>query len=271
MNVLQSKHLRRIFVSPVRDASRRESQDSLLVLPWAMARGLVILGAVGFGEGLVYCRHGLGGDQGRSGNTKSSRDVDGKTKLTLPGRISIWLPAKISGRCLSISRDGLARAGTWLCRGARSSAGTSCPDPPWRATSMSQLGGGLERWATHLSQTGVFRGPDRPNIVETIGVSVTKAEQRLLALSTCQCSHSDEGRTSSGRRLLAGCPGGLEPPSSPAATKDTSMRGPGGSVLSQYHYLGFSFNSTARQTTTANSQPAYKRHKVTQRKQQLNE
>lgn len=126
-------------------------------------------------------------------DTNSSRDVDGKTKLTLPGRISIWLPAKISGRCLSISRDGLARAGTWLCRGARSSAGTSCPDPPWRATSMSQLGGGLERWATHLSQTGVFRGPDRPNIVETIGVSVTKAEQRLLALSTCQCSHSDEG------------------------------------------------------------------------------
>lgn len=50
----------------------------------------------------------------------------------------------------------------------RSSAGgNSCLDPPWRATSMSQLGGGLQRWATHLSQTGVFRGPDRPNIVET--------------------------------------------------------------------------------------------------------
>lgn len=65
--------------------------------------------------------------------------------------------------------------------------------PTMRATSMSQLGGGLERWATHLSQTGMFRGPDRPNIVETIGVSVTKAEQRLLALSTCQCSHFDEG------------------------------------------------------------------------------
>lgn len=213
-----------------------------------MARRLVILGAVGFGEGLVYCRHCLGGDQGRSGNTVSSRDVDGKTELTVPGRISIWLPAKISGRWLSISRDGLARAGPWLCRGARSSAGgTSCPDPPWRATSMSQLGGGLERWATHLSQTGVFRGPDRPNIVETIGVSVTKAEQRLLALSTCQCSDLAEGEgggsSCSGCRLLAGCPGGLEPPSSPAATKDTRTRGLGGSVLSQYHYLTLSFNS----------------------------
>lgn len=110
----------------------------------------------------------------------------------------LWLPAKISGRCLSISRDGLARAGTWLCRGARSSAG----GPPVRTHHGGQLRcrnlavgwrGGLERWATHLSQTGVFRGPDRPNIVETIGVSVTKAEQRLLALSTCQCSHFDEG------------------------------------------------------------------------------
>lgn len=100
------------------------------------------------------------GGHGLPANGNSSRDVDGKTELTVPGRISIWLPAKISGRCLSISRDGLAKAGPWPCRGAGSSAGdTSCPDPPWRATSMSQLGGGLERWATQLSQTGVFRGP----------------------------------------------------------------------------------------------------------------
>lgn len=66
-------------------------------------------------------------------------------------------------------------------------------DPHWRATSMSQLGGGLKRWATHLSQTGVFRGPDRPNIVETIGVSVTRADTGLLALSTCQGSQIAEG------------------------------------------------------------------------------
>lgn len=52
-----------------------------------------------------------GGDQGWPGNGNSSRDVGGRTKLAVPGRISIWLPAKISGRCLSISRDGLARAG----------------------------------------------------------------------------------------------------------------------------------------------------------------
>lgn len=98
---------------------------------------------------------------------------------------------------------------------------------------MSQLGGGLKRWATHLSQTGMFRGPDRPNIVETIGVSVTKAEHRLLAHSTCQRSYFSEGRPSSEGRLLAGSPVGLEPPSSSAATKDTSARGLGGSVLSQ--------------------------------------
>lgn len=165
--------------------------------------------------------------------------------------------------------------GPGFVEGARSSAGDLlCLDPPWRATSMSQLGGGLERWATHLSQTGVFRGPDRPNIVKTIGVSVTKAELRLLALSTCQCpdlADGERGSSSSGCRLLAGCPGGLEPPSSPAATKDTSTRGLGGSVLSQYHYLDSLIQLDIRPTTAANSQAAHKRHKVTQRKQQLNE
>lgn len=149
MNVVQRTHLGRISVSPVRDASRRESQDSLLVLPWAMARRLVILGAVGFGEGLVYCRHCFGGDQGRSGKTSSNLDVDGKTKLTVPGRISIWLPAKISGRCLSINRDGLARAGTWLCRGARSSAG----GPPVRTHHAGNFDVATWRWAVEVGHT----------------------------------------------------------------------------------------------------------------------
>ena len=118
---------------------------------------------------------------------------------------------------------------------------------------MSQLGGGLKRWATHLSQTGMFRGPDRPNIVETIGVSVTKAEQRLLALSTCQRSYPAEGEA-----VLGIPPASWQPRWSRAALESGSNKGherqrPGrAGAVSVYSLHVFLILLGKRHTTMAN-------------------